>query len=148
MSFKFPLVSTGYYSPISYMRRTDGNTKNSNVVNYSTANESAGTDITYVPDAGFGDSFAINTSGIYAVCLTGNMTLGGAGLEIHIAPAPVFFDVSLNPNSRGRQNNANNRVTTQSFTGFIPAGYVVWGFQPGPINAGTNINQISVTRVR
>lgn len=148
MSFKFPLVSTGYYSPISYMRRTDGNTKSTQGVNYATANESAGTDISYVPDAGFGDSFLINTNGIYAVCLNGNTTLGGAGLEIHIAPAPVGVDGSLSANSRGRQNNANNITTTQSFTGFISAGSVVWGFQPGPINAGTNINQISVTRVR
>lgn len=140
-----PLVSTQ-----SYIRRTNGLTRgstNTNVVIFGTADVSVGTDITYQSSATNGDSFLINTSGIYSLSFTAG--LGTVNTTIDLQVGSAIDNASLNSNSRASVRSSFNGgdPVSVAWTGYIAAGQVVWVYAANDL-AGAAYTAITVARVR
>jgi len=138
-------------TPISWMRRSNGVTRgstNASVIIYGTANESAGSDITYVNSATLGDSFLINTSGVYSISLVAwyNVVPQVKFIEIHV-------DTSINNDNSGVETMSASYVPATgygggiSWVGYIQAGKRIWGYCSGANLAGAYLNQITICRV-
>lgn len=141
MSYNFPLASGGLQS---YIRRTDGNAINGGVVNYATANESAGTDITYVPDAGLGDSFLINVSGIYAASSAAIHTNAATEHEIKVSVGPYVAGPGDAATRNQQVSSGAVRATQVAWAGFVNAGESIWVFLNDTPVANTNGNQVTI----
>lgn len=134
----------------SYIRRTNGLTRgstNTNVVIFGTADVSVGTDITYQNSATNGDSFLINTSGIYSLSFTAG--LGTANTTIDLRVGSAIDNANLNSNSRAsvRSSFGGADPVSVAWTGYIAAGQVAWVFASNDL-AGASYTAITVARVR
>lgn len=139
----------------SYIRYTGvaarGST-NTNIWRFSTLEESGGSDLTYVASSTNGDSFTVNTSGVYAISTGGTSYPGTMAIYIHT-------DATL--------NNSNSFISDSTFrsfivigggasaylgawVGYIPAGNKIWvSSDAAPYNASgyERTNSISIARV-
>ena len=137
---------------LSYIRRTNGLTQgstNTNVVIYGTAQESAGNDITYQNSATSGDSFLINTSGIYAVSVLfrpANAAVAN-NMGIYVAGAIVntFGGTSIRAQKYSSTNNYEYSIT---WTGYIAANDLIWTMIDDHALTGVVVNAITIARVR
>jgi len=133
----------------SYMRRTNGLTRgstNTQVVIFGTAQESSGTDITYVNSVTNGDSFLINTSGIYSVSYSSEVGSTGT-IEIRIGS--TVDNLSNDSNTRALSSNVSPPAyMTIGWIGYVDAGKNIW-ILSGSAPAGSAFrNQITIARVR
>lgn len=123
---------------------------NTNVWRFTTAHESGGTDITYVPSSTAGDSFTVNTSGIYSISVFGTAT---ANRTVHLnIGASINNTVTLiNSTVRGFGlilSGFSHLATT--WTGYVEAGQKIWVSSDGAMYnaAGYELtNAISIARV-
>jgi hypothetical protein len=132
----------------SYIRRTNGNTRgatNTNVVIFNTAAESSGSDITYVNSAANGDSFLINTSGVYSVSWTNVPTTIGVISEIRTG---ILDNGQGDANTRSADQQTATAYTGQlSWTGYVTAGNSIWAMSNGAITTAVNYTQITIVKV-
>ena len=131
----------------SYIRRNNGVTKgssNTNVVIYGTSVESSGTDITYINSATAGDSFKINTSGIYSVSI--DTSCGTSTYVIDIKVGSAIDNVTGNANTRANDQIAANYSGCASWTGYIAENNLIWTYCSG-VPASQFYNQITIVRV-
>lgn len=137
-------VETGV--PISRIRRRGGTTRgssNTNVIIYATAEELNGTSLTYSNDATNGDSFIVNTSGIYAVSLTAESTTNDGTLIICVGSTIVNSPVGTS-SLRTFLDVSGNRCSI-AWTGYVEAGQKIWAaFSTTTLNSNSYDNQISI----
>ena len=142
--------STPPPSAMSYIRMTGGlSISGSYVLIYNTTAESSGTDITYVPSAGNGDSFLINTSGIYSISNVCHHESGGSIGCINVASFPVAPS-TIDSSTRGYFMTpviGGVRIGTLSWTGYIAAGQSVFASLFDNPSGSSDDNQITVARV-
>lgn len=138
------------YFPLSYIRRTAGNTRgatNTNVVIYGTAAESAGEDITYVNSAANGDSFKINTSGIYSVDVSA-YTNSDTGYSLQIRVGSSVNNSISDGDTRATTSVLFGYASSCSWVGYISKDYFIYTHKSTAPTANTNLNQITIARVR
>ncbi len=138
------------YTP-SYIKRSNGLTRgatNTNVVIYGTAVKSTGSDITYVNSATNGDSFLINTSGIYCVTVNAGVAAAYPYIEIHsgatIDNSTLSAYVCATKRSWITSGSDSDSI---SWTGYIPSGDSVWILNTQS-SGGADYNTIEICRVR
>jgi hypothetical protein len=139
------------YFPLSYIRRTAGNTRgstNTNVVIYGTAAESAGEDITYVNSAANGDSFKINTSGIYSVDVSAYTNSSDADYTLQIRVGSSVNNSASDGDTRATASILFGYASSCSWVGYISKDYFIYTHQSTAPTANTNLNQITIARVR
>ena len=134
----------------SYVRRKNGTSRgstNTNVVRFSTACESGGSDITYNASSTNGDSFTVNTSGVYTVSLTiYNSTGGTAKAEIRTGSAIENTVAGTEPSIRSYKNENQAEAYGLSATFYIPANDLVWVIFTGTFNTGLpDLYQVSIS---
>lgn len=132
----------------SYIRRSNGTTKgstNTDVVIYSTAEESNGTDLTYVNSATLGDSFLANTSGIYSVSVCHYFN---ANSNCAVCMGTTVDNVLVSSNTRSLWWGPAGNYSAIAWVGYVAAGQKMWINVPNAILGSTNENQITVARLR
>lgn len=133
---------------LSYMRRTSGLTRgstNTNVVIYGVANESNGSDITYVNSATDGDSFLINTSGIYSISAYHVLAASGRTVGIYVGTLSNTTEgAQIRAQTQADNNNFNHNT---SWTGYLSASTQVWVSTNSALYNDANLNQITIARV-
>ena len=132
----------------SYIRRSNGLTRgstNTTVVIYGTADLSVGSDITYVNSAANGDSFTINTSGIYSI--TANMIISDANAVMVIKAGTLANGTSSTDACTRTQAYAGNTGITSSWTGYIAATKSVWVATNSTIYNDATYSNIYIARV-
>jgi len=145
-----PLDATSNQSDPSYIRRIGGTLKgstNTNVVRWSTAAEATGIDITYVANSVSGDSFLINTTGIYSVSCSGQR--GPISLDpFQIGISPVIVNALGGADTRANLvfPAAGGGDGCLSWTGPISAGDRVYVRTPASMGGAVE-NQITITRI-
>lgn len=124
---------------------------NTNVWRFTTAHESGGTDITYVASSTAGDSFTVNTSGIYTISVYGTSSPGNSFVLLNVG-ASINNTVTLtNTTVRGFGliiGNYSHLATT--WTGYIESGHKIWVASDAAVYnaAGYELtNAISIARV-
>lgn len=134
----------------SYMRRKNGLTQgstNTNVVIYGTAAESNGTDITYVNSATLGDSFTVNTNGIYSISVSSTTTSTGSQTQIKVG---TLDNTGGGSEARAFISNSGGAGWESSiaWTGYIAAGESIWTWcGSAPTGADVDENQITIAKV-
>lgn len=135
------------YFPPSYIRRLAGNTRgstNTNVIIYGTADLSVGADITYVNSASAGDSFTINTTGIYSVnCIV--FTTGSTVYDSEIRIGSTVDNVNGDAKTRATWTGGYSHGI--AWTGPITAGDKVFVYKSSAPTSNTYLNQITIARV-
>jgi len=132
------------FNPLgSYMRRTDGTlhgTVATQTMTFLAAAESAGTDITYVPDAANGDKFVINTTGIYSVSNYQHVGVIARSTGISVGVLNV---------SDARTLSTTAGHNSCAWTGLINAGEEVWILNDATDAdlIGSTANQITIARL-
>lgn len=143
-------LNTYQSMPFSYIRRKNGTTRgstNTYVVIYGTAVESNGTDITYVNSAASGDSFTINTSGIYTISISIYVNASGQvpnlGLQIGDSISNTFNANMVSSSSA----TATGATVHLSWTGYIAANKKVYAHSYTALYNDAENNIISIARV-
>lgn len=134
---------------LSSIRRLAGNTRgssNTNVVIYGTSADSFGSDITYNNSATAGDSFIINTSGIYSISATA-YTSSGASYELEIRVGNSVDNTACDSNCRAHFSAVSGYVSFCTWTGYVAAGNRIWIYKNTAPTADANVNQVTVTRI-
>lgn len=142
-----PLVSQISLYTSSALGTASGNT----TFVYDNVRINTGSDIAYIPDAVNGDSFLINTTGIYAITANiGNQTGGANGLTINNSPTAAFSSSS----PTNILNTAQVVSTAQgggiSYTGTLTVGDVVRvqsSSSTDSINGTTYENIFTITKI-
>jgi len=125
---------------------------NTNVWRFSTVHESSGSDLTYGASATDGDSFTVNTSGVYAIFAGGTTSPGAMYLFVHAGAAiNNLNDPTADTTFRALAAIGGGQSAPQtSWVGYVPAGHKIWvSSDVAPYNAaGYEItNTISIARV-
>jgi len=134
---------------LSYVRRSGGTLRgstNTNVVRFSSADASTGTDITYVPDATFGDSFLVNVAGVYSVSTTSNTTAANSLLAINVGALQNLFATSDIRSVISGDSTSASLIST-SWVGFIPASSQIYILCNSGSAAPAVNNQVSISRL-
>lgn len=142
-----PLVSQISLYTSSALGTASGNT----TFVYDNVRINTGSDIAYIPDAVNGDSFLINTTGIYAITANiGNQTGGANGLTINNSPTAAFSSSS----PTNILNTAQVVSTAQgggiSYTGTLTVGDIVRvqsSSSTDSINGTTYENIFTITKI-
>jgi hypothetical protein len=137
-----------YFSP-SYIRKTNGSTRgstNTNVVIYSTMAESSGSDITYVNSAANGDSFYINTNGIYSITTTA-FTNSGTAYDLDIKVGSSINNSVSDTNTRVHQVAIGGYSISASWIGYIFKNQIIWVYKSTAPTSDINLNQITISRI-
>jgi|GEM_PF-3809773 len=88
------VLSSGATQETSVAKGTGYGTTGIYARTFGTVVAKIGTAITYVPDAVNGDSFVINTSGVYAVSYTdGDVNSDDLGISVNLSPTSKFSTV-------------------------------------------------------
>jgi hypothetical protein len=140
------VIPVGVGVSASRIRRRGGTTRgssNTNVIIYATAEELNGTSLTYSNDATNGDSFIVNTSGVYAVSLTAESTTNDGTLIICVGSTIVNSPVGTS-SLRTFLDVSGNRCSI-AWTGYVEAGQKIWAaFSTTTLNSNSYDNQISI----
>jgi len=127
-------------SSASYIRLTQYNgfgSTNTCIGRFSVINVSQGTDITYADSATLGGLFTINTTGVYAITIT-----GGGNVNMGISVNSTELSTSINTISVANRvaSNGGNASLAQcaSWTGYLVAGSLV-----RPHTDGSNFSSIT-----
>jgi len=143
-------VSGNFTSNLSYMRRTNGITTgsvNTSVVRYISANVSVGNDITYVASSTAGDSFTINTSGLY--CVSVEIVNGSLAGYVQIRTGASVDNNVDDVNARSSMTLASsNGGGSISYTDFFSASSKIWVFCQRVPGNFPFINGITIVRIR
>lgn len=123
---------------------------NNKIVRYSTVVTNQGSDITYADSATLGASFTINTSGVYAISSTVQLSAGAwSGLSLNTS-APTTAVTSLTASevlTASYMTTATGSVQN-SWVGYLPAGSIVRSHADGTaLSAGAPQTQFTITRV-
>lgn len=137
-------LSTAFNPAGSYMRRSNGITHGTvatNIMTFTTAQESNGTDITYTSDPAGGDYFTINTDGIYALSALIYSDIS-ASTGMYIGTLPIL-------GSDIRTLNTTLGHNSVAWTGPITAGKQVRVFNDAlDANTVTGVNnQVTIVRI-
>lgn len=133
-------------SPVSYARVSDGTTRgatNTEAVCYGTVDETSGGDFTRTPSAANGDSFLINTSGIYIISASLEQANGSSIAEIRVGSAIDNSFGDAKTRSVG-QSFASGARFPLAWAGYIAAGQYVWTFSDSPLTANSFNNQFTI----
>lgn len=141
----------------AYNRRTNGVTKgssNTNVVIFGTAAEDTGTDITYTNSATNGDSFVVNTTGIYTITYSFYGVLPTDIITLDMSS--VFagnFEINVGAAIGNTLNTATTRAVSQqqqgtiTWTGPITATNLIWILASTDLTSDQYRNQITIVRL-
>ena len=120
---------------------------NTRIYRWTTLAESAGSDITYTNSAAFGGSWTINTSGIYSISATQEVS----GTTINVAIKVAAFSSNTFNETSIRANTSNgNESLSVAWTGYIASGQVVWiatSSTTNPFGSFPNCRGVSIVRV-
>jgi hypothetical protein len=139
--------------PVASMVRVSGGngygSTNTAIFRFTTVNASQGADITYASSATLGDSFTINTAGVYAMtCVAGFTGIAWAGISldsIQLSTATPFI-TAVSRLAAAYSSTAGGAACVAA-TVFLPAGSVVRGH--GEVNGPpmSGVSQFTITRV-
>lgn len=140
--------TTGY-GALSYIRCSGGTqaSTNTHLFTYATVEESSGSDVTRSVSAVNGDTFTVNTSGIYCVTFNAFNGSNGTAANIHVNSSLVDSTASTNSHIRTWQSVSANFAVSTTWTGYIASGQVVWGQLNNTAAAGAYFNQLSIARI-
>ena len=127
---------------------TNGSAGVGDRVKVFTNSSSSGSDITYNPSGTNGDSFTINTTGIYAISYTGNASAGDA-FTISLNASPAAGGTSLaaaNALARCYAFGANSPVNC-SWTGKLNSTNVIRAHQDGTTAGTASYNMMTITKI-
>jgi hypothetical protein len=118
---------------------------NTSIRKFLTVETNQGADITYTKDvgSGLGDSFTINTNGVYAVSYSDNLSTG-----------QIIF-ILLNATTNGTASSmlsfsttsGVNTATATAWTGYLPSGSVIRAGAAASAGAGTAYVTFTIVRV-
>lgn len=117
---------------VSFMFRNNGvlnGSTNNNVVRYVSLVEQSGNDITYNPSTASGDSFIINTKGIYSISASSRAASGNGTFQLYvsgiIAPHNSGDHIGVRAHASYDAATSSNRASI-AWTGLINVSGLIW----------------------
>lgn len=110
---------------------------NTTIIRWNSIAESAGADITYTDSATDGGYWTINTAGIYTISTSARID-SACNLVINVDSALSNTPITSAATRALEAVDVASSPTSLSWSGFIPATYVIWN----AITAGTPVNTI------
>lgn len=115
---------------------------------FSTMQEESGSDLTYVASSTLGDSFTVNTSGVYAIAVGGYGNVA-CELLLHVGAA-IANSVAFSATTMRKAGVMPAGTYTEglNWVGYIPSGHKIWvASGSAPFNSDPLVNSISIARV-
>ena len=139
----------------SMVRLTGSNgfgTTNTAIWRFTTQVTNQGTDITYAASAANGDTFTVNTNGVYAITYTNQFnTAASMGLSLNATGTDLTTSVQSLAASKILSTVSTGGVSYMgiaSWTGYLPSGSIVMAHNQVSLTAGTNTPPVNFTITR
>ena len=139
----------------SMVRLTGSNgfgTTNTAIWRFTTTVTNQGTDITYAASATNGDTFTVNTNGVYAITYTNQFNATQwIGLSLNATGADLTANIVSLAASKilsSSATSAANYPVVVSWTGYLPTGSIIMAHNGVSAVAGTNTASVNFTITR
>jgi len=127
-------------------------TTNTAIWRFTTTVTNQGTDITYAASAANGDTFTVNTNGVYAITYTNQFnTAASVGVSLNATGADLTTVVQSLAASKILSilsTGGASYMGIASWTGYLPTGSVVMAHNNPSLTAGTLTAAVNFTIVR
>lgn len=141
-------ATSGAYSQVTVDGSTSNGSSGNRVKVYTGVRINTGSDILYTSDSVNGDTFTINTDGLYSISYSASASLGD-NFAISINASPTTLATSLpsaNVLARCTIFGANAAVNC-SWTGNLNATDIIRAHQDGTTSGNTGLNTFTITRI-
>ena len=127
-------------------------TTNIAIWRFTTTVTNQGTDITYTASAANGDTFTVNTNGVYAITYTNQFNVQAwLGLSLNATGSDLTVNVATLTASKILSTvytAINGGAGIASWTGYLPSGSIVRAHNDTSLVAGTSIGAVNITITR